>query len=411
MIYSNWLKIFLLCLLIVSGWINYVDGQTDIPDKYLSSKELEKALKKFYAERNDAASDSSDSSQNEKEVVIDEELLNNIRSTLHKYQYQKTIYEKIRHQRVNDTLSSESMRSLIKNHGNTYENQMDSGKVSKKKPNRRRGSWESNNSTFRIGDIAAENNDNAKSQSGSANLSNSKDMNYKLEIAAEKAQLSQNTLKKLYKSDKEFFEIKENEWKKYSIVDFGSYKEAAQFREVPGIKDAFIVTTEDQNSVPPHKQKNQDVNVPDERNQKEREKLSENDSLEEEKGDIVYRVQIAAARIPLDESKLNSIYSGVKEVQLNRGNGWYRYSVGNCRTYYHARRLKKHIQVKGAFVVAYQDGERLNAYNMKTYPKTCPSLTITRDISEPPGRREKLCFTEPGNQFRYVREKNCTGQL
>ena len=100
---------------------------------------------------------------------------------------------------------------------------------------------------------------------------------------------------------------------------------------------------------------------------------------------IIFRVQIAASRAPLDDHFLDAIYPGSKTIQMNRGNGWYRYSIGSCPTYYHANRLKHYIDVRGAFEVIYKDDERLDAWKLKDKYKLCQPVRVTNQL--PGGER------------------------
>ena len=61
---------------------------------------------------------------------------------------------------------------------------------------------------------------------------------------------------------------------------------------------------------------------------------------------------------------------------MNKEDGWYRYSIGSCPTYFHAQRLKSNTDVRGAFVVAYKDGKRINAYKLRQDRIQCPGLSM-----------------------------------
>jgi len=96
----------------------------------------------------------------------------------------------------------------------------------------------------------------------------------------------------------------------------------------------------------------------------------------------VFRVQIAASRTPIPDEMLNSYYTGSKKIYMNKGEGWYRYSIGNCPTYKHAYRLKKMIDVEGAFEVFYKNGERLIAYNLRSDYNNCQMVRIVNELPE-----------------------------
>jgi len=79
----------------------------------------------------------------------------------------------------------------------------------------------------------------------------------------------------------------------------------------------------------------------------------------------------------------------VKKIQLNKGDGWYRYSIGTCPSYFHAQQLRRKTDVRGAFVVAYKNEERVNAYKLKSSRVLCQNLNIT----EFNGNNDKLVFS------------------
>jgi hypothetical protein len=100
--------------------------------------------------------------------------------------------------------------------------------------------------------------------------------------------------------------------------------------------------------------------------------------------DIIFRVQIAASRVPLTHEKLNSIYPGKKEIIKNFGDGWHRYSIGICSSFEQATRLKNAIDVNGAFEVAYKGNQRLNAYKLKEEYSQCSRIQITNSLPAKP---------------------------
>jgi hypothetical protein len=111
-------------------------------------------------------------------------------------------------------------------------------------------------------------------------------------------------------------------------------------------------------------------------------KPSENDPVEESERHFVFRVQIAASKVPLTNHELESIYTGSKQIYKNHGDGWYRYSVGNCPTYQHAMRLKKYLQLPGVFEVLYKGDKRINAFKYKDQYDLCRPIHITDQLKE-----------------------------
>ncbi len=78
------------------------------------------------------------------------------------------------------------------------------------------------------------------------------------------------------------------------------------------------------------------------------------DQSEDVIDDIIYKVQIAADKIPLSQNTLRRIYNGHKEIKMISEEGWSKYSIGDFNTFSEAADYKKTINVNDAFVVAYR---------------------------------------------------------
>lgn len=78
--------------------------------------------------------------------------------------------------------------------------------------------------------------------------------------------------------------------------------------------------------------------------------------------DIIFRVQIAAHTIPINDDYLKSIYNGPYKIDEISEEGWYKYQIGMFKTLEEAEKVLKECQVKKAFVVAYQDGKKLTLH-------------------------------------------------
>ncbi|GEM_PF-4506237 len=74
---------------------------------------------------------------------------------------------------------------------------------------------------------------------------------------------------------------------------------------------------------------------------------------------VVYKIQIAASKVPLSVEKLKKIYSENHLIQYELDNGWYKYSVGFFSYYKDAQEFKTRIGVPGAFIIAYKNGKKL----------------------------------------------------
>ncbi len=89
---------------------------------------------------------------------------------------------------------------------------------------------------------------------------------------------------------------------------------------------------------------------------------------------IIYRVQIAASKIPLSHKKLREIYPNISIAHIDKEGGWYKYLIGEYTSYEEAYQAKKKMNVKGAFIVAYKNGKRVKdireVCNPEEHPKS-----------------------------------------
>lgn len=94
----------------------------------------------------------------------------------------------------------------------------------------------------------------------------------------------------------------------------------------------------------------------------ETEAIIEREPVEQEKpvGEIIYRVQIAAHTIKMEDSFINQIYKGDKEVIEIQEDEWYKYQIGNYKSFAVAQQQLEESNVARAFIVAYLEGEKIN---------------------------------------------------
>lgn len=74
---------------------------------------------------------------------------------------------------------------------------------------------------------------------------------------------------------------------------------------------------------------------------------------------FVYRVQIAACRIPLGSESLENIYEGNLTILELHEDNWYKYAIGEFSSYNEARHLKEQVNIPGAFIISYLNGKRI----------------------------------------------------
>ncbi len=77
-------------------------------------------------------------------------------------------------------------------------------------------------------------------------------------------------------------------------------------------------------------------------------------------GSLYFSVQIAASRIELPKWKIARIYRKTAEITIKHYDDWYKYSVGEFKTYEEAKEFLAEINVSGAFVVAYVDDKKID---------------------------------------------------
>ncbi len=77
-------------------------------------------------------------------------------------------------------------------------------------------------------------------------------------------------------------------------------------------------------------------------------------------GEIIYRVQIAAAREPIEADYIKTIYEGSKSVMEKQEDEWYKYQIGKYHSFKDAVDELKACNVEKAFIVVYQDGNRIS---------------------------------------------------
>ncbi len=78
------------------------------------------------------------------------------------------------------------------------------------------------------------------------------------------------------------------------------------------------------------------------------------------KADLYFRVQVAASRVRLSQSKIHAIYPGRVYMEFDPSDGRYKYlTYEKFSTYESAHTFKYSCGVPGAFVVAYKNGRRV----------------------------------------------------
>ncbi len=75
---------------------------------------------------------------------------------------------------------------------------------------------------------------------------------------------------------------------------------------------------------------------------------------------VYYRIQIAASATELSVTQLKKIYPDLSIISSEYENGWYKYSIRkNFTSYAKASEYKEFLNVEGAFIIAYVNGEKV----------------------------------------------------
>jgi uncharacterized protein YpmB len=173
---------------------------------------------------------------------------------------------------------------------------------------------------------------------------------YRVQLAANKTQLSQRALSRMYYGDKSVEMINEEGWYKYSVGDFTTYDEANQFRKSSGMSKAFIVA---------YRKGVRFTAVPLSEATSSLPKVYAAGETTMPEG-LVFRIQVAASRVPLTVAQLQFIYKGNYPVEVINEEGWYKYQFMGVRLYSDAVQIIRNVTTNGAFIVAYENGVKIN---------------------------------------------------
>ena len=173
---------------------------------------------------------------------------------------------------------------------------------------------------------------------------------FKVQIAADTKALSSEVLHKLYSGYENIKRYDENGWNKYAIGEFNTFNEANEFRKSCKVKGAFVIAFRG----------NEKLNVLEAKKMKHYADPTIITDWIANNEQVVFRVQIAASSNEMSVNQIKNIYCFEPKVYLSKVAGWFKYSIGNFNRYQSAIGLKKDSGVKGAFVVAYKNGEKLS---------------------------------------------------
>lgn len=199
---------------------------------------------------------------------------------------------------------------------------------------------------------------------------------YRVQISANRTELSQRTLSRIYYGNKRVDMILEEGWYKYSVGDFDTFEEANEFRRSSGVDNAFIVA---------YRKGTRFIPVAEEVSSA----ITETALAEGQAGmpaGLLFRIQIAANHVPFSIQQINSIYNGNYSIEVIQEDGWYKYQFLGVRLYADALNIVRDVQVKGVFIVAYKDGVRQDLHqsilNNRALEKTVQTYGRKGNINE-----------------------------
>jgi hypothetical protein len=169
-----------------------------------------------------------------------------------------------------------------------------------------------------------------------------------VQIAASRVPLKRKMIAEIYNGSEKIDENIENEWYKYSIGPFRTYRQAREFRERSGVLGAFVI-------VFVHGRK---VNANDALVTPKHFKVSNARKIAVPEG-VIFKVQIAASRHELTNDELVKIYGNTSQLESSFEDNWNKYMINCGNNYEKAVDLLKSVKVAGAFIAVYKNGSRV----------------------------------------------------
>jgi hypothetical protein len=170
------------------------------------------------------------------------------------------------------------------------------------------------------------------------------DLVFRVQIAASATELGYKQLRAIYTpaaGELIYSELDEG-WYKYTIGNASTYEQVVEHKLKSGVKGAFVVAYRSDRRLPvttisaqPPPQTTPQIT----------------DSIEGVP--VVYRIQIAATRQPVNPQKIKALGMGSQMVMIAFQDGWYKFTLGNYPTLEQARSKLKQLALVGAFVAAY----------------------------------------------------------
>jgi hypothetical protein len=174
-----------------------------------------------------------------------------------------------------------------------------------------------------------------------------------VQIAASRSPMDSAEIKRLYKGPHQIVMQKEDGWHKYRFGKTFDYKEAFENLYAQKIPDAFIVV---------YKNTGEKMELWEVLREKRKSIKSSNGNRSNSANAFEFRVQIIASKNKVNQSELKKIYTGTQPVTELQEDGWHKYQIATGNNYSDAKELLKNLNIKDAFIVAYESNEKIELY-------------------------------------------------
>jgi len=124
-----------------------------------------------------------------------------------------------------------------------------------------------------------------------------------------------------------------------------------------------------------------------------------------EVGGVIFRVQIAANRVPLTKEQLSRIYKDDYPAEMIEEEGWFKYQILGVRLFSDALKILRNSQVKKAYIIAFDEGISENLYIAAKHSRSLEQEVQTY------GRKGRLNDTEWHVQIAASRIPLTTNEL
>lgn len=176
---------------------------------------------------------------------------------------------------------------------------------------------------------------------------------FRVQIAASKTPMSLSQIQAIYRGDLSVLEYKEGSYYKYQVKGFKLFTDAQAVCSNTGVNNAYIMAYSGGASVPLGQAVKETRDLEQEVKRSGRLKTIQS---------IEFSVQIAASRVRLTNSQLQTFYSGNYEVATIFEDGWYKYQVLAEGDLKYALEVLENCGVRKAFLVAYKNGHKIKLY-------------------------------------------------